>query len=76
MHAVLRYLFEGFTPTNNNTNWDKAAAVYYGHTYTGSLSHRANYLGGQFNTMDGSNSDTNWKINTAFNDGKDLRRPR
>ena len=71
MHAVLRYLFEGFTPTNNNTNWDKAAAVYYGHTYTGSLSHRANYLGGQFNTMVGSNSDTNWKINNAFTHGKD-----
>ena len=70
MHAVLRYLFEGFTPTNNNTNWDKAAAVYYGHTYTGSLSHRANYLGDQFNTMVGSNSDTNEKINTAFRQGK------
>ena len=73
MHAVLRYLFEGFTPYNNNTNWDKAAAVYYGHTYTGSLFHRANYLGGQFNTMVGSNSDLNGRLTLLSDKVNNLR---
>ena len=75
---MLRYLYLGFCTDsgnvdcngNDNTNWDRAAAVYYGQNFAGSLSHRANYLGSQFGTMSGSNSVTNVKINAAFRAGK------
>ena len=78
IHAVLRYLYLGFCTEagnvdcngNDNTNWDRAAAVYYGQNFAGSLSHRANYLGSQFGTMSGSNSVTNVKITDAFRAGK------
>ena len=74
IHAVLRYLHGGFSDgtndVNNNTNWDRAAAVYYGQNTLGSLSDRSNYLGGQFGTTSGVNSATNIKINDAFIQGQ------
>ena len=70
IHAVLRYLFLGYTNGNDDTNWDKAAAVYYGQNKLGSLYHRSEYLGGQFGTTSGGNSATNVKINEAFRQGK------
>ena len=71
IHAVLRYLHLGSRLlVNNDTNWDRAAAVYYGQNKLGSLYHRSEYLGGQFGTTSGGNSATNVKINAAFRQGK------
>jgi len=71
IHAVLRYLFLGYTNGNDDTNWDKAAAVYYGKDMLGSLYYRSGDLGRQFGTKSGSsNSATNVKINIAFKRGK------
>ena len=74
IHAVLRYLHGGFNDgtndVNNDTNWDIAAAVYYGQVMRGSLFDRSNYLGGQFGTTSGVNSATNIKINDAFRQGQ------
>jgi hypothetical protein len=70
IHAVLRYLYLGYANGNDDTNWDRAAAVYYGQNKLGSLYHRSEYLGGQFGTTSGGNSATNVKINEAFRQGK------
>ena len=70
IHAVLRYLYLGYANGDDDTNWDKAAAVYYGQNKLGSLYHRSEYLGGQFGTTSAGNSATNVKINTAFRQGK------
>jgi len=70
IHAVLRYLHLGHINGNNDTNWDRAAAVYYGQNKLGSLYHRSEYLGGQFGTTSAGNSATNVKINAAFRQGK------
>jgi hypothetical protein len=70
IHAVLRYLYLGYATVNDDTNWDRAAAVYYGQNKLGSLYHRSEYLGGQFGTTSGGNSATNVKINLAFRQGK------
>ena len=74
IHAVLRYLHGGFSDgtndVNNDTNWDIAAAVYYGQVMRGSLFDRSNYLGREFGTISGVNSATNIKINDAFQKGK------
>ena len=70
IHAVLRYLYLSYANVNDDTNWDRAAAVYYGQDMLGSLYHRSEYLGGQFGTTSGGNSATNVKINAAFRQGK------
>ena len=70
IHAVLRYLHLGHINGNDDTNWDKAAAVYYGQNKLGSLYHRSEYLGDQFGTTSAGNSATNVKINLAFTQGQ------
>ena len=71
IHAVLRYLYKGYEPNLDNAEWDKAAAAYYGKERSGSVYNRAEKLGNDFGTMQGSYSVANGKILAAFRAGKE-----